>query len=63
MTEQEFQIAQDDMLTYVHPELAKVLRTLAWSEGHAYGYNEVLIHLDNYVDSFKSVNALLKGAK
>lgn len=61
MTSEEFFKKHEELLKELHPELATVLAKLAWEEGHACGYEEVLSYLSGYVYSFRKINCLLKG--
>lgn len=49
MTPEEFQTKQEEMLSRVPVEFHSNLKVKAWEEGHAYGYNEVLLHLDDFI--------------
>lgn len=55
-----FEAAQEERLKDTHPVLATVLKRIAWEDGHAYGYNQVLNCLDIWIDEFEEVNKLLK---
>lgn len=51
MTPQEFNEKEFELLQLVPLEFRAALSGLAYERGHAYGYEEVLGHLQNYVDT------------
>ena len=59
MTQEQFEMSQKRILRDIHPELAKVLRSKAWEDGHAFGYDEVLNLLGYLIDDFDKINKLL----
>lgn len=56
-----FEAAQDQRLRFTHPILAKAVKRIAWEQGHAYGYHEVLNHIDILLDQLEEVNQGLEG--
>lgn len=51
MTPEEFAVQEKLILSDVPEELHSALSYMAYEQGHAYGYTEVLIHLQTYVDN------------
>jgi hypothetical protein len=51
MTLEEFHIKQDQILLHLPEEIRSSVSWLAWQQGHAYGYEEVLGHLDDMVSA------------
>lgn len=49
MTEEEYNIKADELLKDVPEEYREGCKSLAYENGHAYGYNEVYNHLDDIV--------------
>jgi len=52
MTQNEFEAKQQKLLEKVPQAFRSWLAGYAWEEGHAFGYDEVLIHLDELVSGF-----------
>jgi len=50
MTEEEFTRRQTKLLARVPKKFRGWLSHMAWEDGHAFGYSEVLLHLEDYVD-------------
>jgi hypothetical protein len=59
MTEEQYEQELKERLVGVHPVLASALRSVAWDRGHAYGYSEVILILDNLKEDFAEVNRVL----
>lgn len=53
MKQEEFQQRQTELLSQVPEEFRGALSQLAWDSGHAYGYHEVLNHLETLVDGLE----------
>lgn len=53
LKDQEFADKQAELLKDIPEEFRGALSHMAWEEGHSYGYDEVLSHLREYVDSLK----------
>jgi len=53
MTEQEFATKQVEILASVPKAFRGWLSHKAWEDGHAYGYEEVLSHLDDLTSGLK----------
>jgi hypothetical protein len=51
MSDQEFQDKQTQALCLLPPEFHAPLSYRAWETGHAYGHDEVLIHLKELADA------------
>lgn len=51
MTDQQFQDEQTRALALLPPEFHSAVAYHAWEQGHAYGYDEVLIHARNLADA------------
>ena len=51
MTLNEFNARQNEILERLPEELHAPISWLAYDRGHAYGYQEVLIHLDEMVST------------
>lgn len=51
MTDQQFQDKQTQALCLLPPEFHAPLSYRAWETGHAYGHEEVLIHLTEMADA------------
>jgi hypothetical protein len=49
MTLDEFNTRQDEILARLPEELRPAVSHMAYERGHAYGYQEVLIHLEDLV--------------
>lgn len=49
MTLDEFNTRQDELLAGLPEELRPAVSHMAYESGHAYGYQEVLIHLQDLV--------------
>jgi len=49
MTEQEFLAKQTEILAFVPDFYHEWLSYKAWDDGHAFGYKEVLLHLEDFV--------------
>jgi hypothetical protein len=45
--------AQTEALSQVPEEFRSVIASLAWDRGHSAGYNEILLYVNEYVDSLK----------
>ena len=50
MTEQEFAERQTELLSHLPTEFRAAVAYKAWQDGHAYGYEEVLIHVEELTD-------------
>lgn len=50
MTDKEFPDRQNEILSVLPQEFHGAVSHYAWEQGHAYGYEEVLIHLEELVD-------------
>lgn len=50
MTQDEYIIKSEEALRDIPPEFHNAIRWNAWTHGHAYGYNEVYIHLLELVE-------------
>lgn len=50
MTSEEFNAKEQELLQQVPVEFHSALSYYAYDKGHAYGYEEVLIHLGELVD-------------
>lgn len=53
MTEQEFAAKQDEILSSIPEAFRGWLSHKAWEDGHAFGYEEVLLLLTDLVDGLK----------
>jgi hypothetical protein len=53
MTLEEFNAAQNKILEDLPAEVRSAVSLLAYDRGHAYGYEEVLNHLDEMVSTLK----------
>lgn len=53
MTLDEFNACQNKILARLPLELQAPISWLAYERGHAYGYQEVLIHLQDMVDNLE----------
>ena len=53
MTLDEFDARQNEILARLPLELQAPISWLAYERGHAYGYQEVLIHLQDMVDDLE----------
>jgi len=53
MTKKEFETKQAELLSSIPKEFHKAMNHIAWEQGHAYGYNEVLLILNDMVYAFK----------
>lgn len=53
MDNQEFEQRQDEILKDIPQEFHSAVRWHAYDRGHAYGHNEVLIHVQDLVDMLK----------
>lgn len=51
MTAEEYYNNEEELLFEVPEEFCGPLAWMAYDRGHAYGYEEVLSHLQNYVDN------------
>jgi hypothetical protein len=51
MTKEEYEILAEELLTNIPVKYHEGIKTLAWEWGHAYGYNEVYIHLQEIVET------------
>ena len=49
----EFERLQNEALKFIPAEFQKPIKKIAWDIGHAYGYNEVLIHIRDIADAFE----------
>lgn len=63
MTGDEYTEKMDEILAGVHPTLAKVLRSVAYDDAHAWGYEEIINKVRGFVGDFKEVNDLLISGK
>jgi hypothetical protein len=52
MTYEEFIAKEAEILSVVPPEFRSAMSYYAYQQGHAYGYQEVIGHLEDLVDSF-----------
>lgn len=50
MTEAEFESAIAESLNGIPPEFRGAVHQVAWDDGHAHGYEEVLSHADTMID-------------
>lgn len=53
ITEQEFDVAQAEILSEIPTEFRGNISYIAWEYGHSAGYQEVLYYLRDLVDSIK----------
>lgn len=53
MDNQEFEQRQEEILKDIPEEFHSAVRWHAYDYGHAYGHEEVLIHVQNLVDMLK----------
>ena len=53
MTKQEFEAEQTEMLSSIPEAFRSWISYQVWDDFHAYGYGEILLHLDDYVDGLK----------
>ncbi len=53
MTEQEFADKHNEILASIPDTFRGWLSYQVWEDYHAYGYEEILLHLDDYVDGLK----------
>ena len=53
MDEKEFEQRQDEILKDIPQEFHSAVSWNAYERGHAYGHEEVLIHVQNLVDMLK----------
>ena len=53
MTEVEFVSKQDELLQNIPEEFKGAMSYRAWEDGHAYGFEEVLIHLKDLIADFE----------
>jgi len=53
MTDKEFEQKQGEILKEIPIDFHGALSGLAWDLGHAYGYEEVIIHLQDLVSGLK----------
>jgi len=53
MTLDEYNARQNEILARLPEELHAPISWLAYERGHAYGYQEVLIHLEEMVDGLE----------
>lgn len=53
MTLDEFNARQNEILERLPPELHAPISWLAYEQGHAHGYREVLIDLEEIVDNLE----------
>lgn len=61
MDKQEFESRQKETLSHVPEEVHDALSSLAWEAGHAHGYNEVILILEEFVEALeKPLKALVK---
>lgn len=49
MTSEEYCKREGEILSPLPPEFHGALSSMAYQSGHAYGYEEVLIHLEDFV--------------
>jgi hypothetical protein len=49
ITEEEFEAKQTELLNRIPKKFRGWLSYMAWEKGHAFGYSEVLLHLEDYV--------------
>ena len=54
MTLDEFNARQNEILAELPAELQAPVSWMAYERGHAYGYQEVLIHLQDMVDNLSA---------
>lgn len=63
MTLEEYEEKMAEASKDMHPELASVLRMMAYERGHHAGYEEVYCIFSNMANNFETINELLmKGA-
>ena len=53
MDEKEFEQRQDEILKDIPEEFHSAVKWHAYDHGHAFGYEEVVIHVHNLVDMLK----------
>jgi hypothetical protein len=53
MNEKQFRDKQKVLLSGIPEEFRGMVAYNAWDRGHSYGYDEVLIHVSNYVEDLK----------
>jgi hypothetical protein len=51
MTQDEYDIKSEEALRDIPSEFHSAIRWNAWENGHAYGYDEVYIHLRDLVEA------------
>ncbi len=59
MTSHEFNSRQEVALEGIHPELASVIRRIAYDQNHSSGYEEVLSKVESLAYEFTKVNEVL----
>lgn len=63
MTEETFEKEMSEVLENFDKQLAGIISDIAYEDGHAYGYEEVLGITKELVRNFEPINARLKGEK
>jgi hypothetical protein len=64
MTDLQFRDAMQDLLGNVPPEFHGFIEKKAWDDGHAQGYEEVVLHADNLIDELMpAIKAYRKSLK
>ena len=63
MTEETFEKEMSEVLENFDKQLAGIIRSVAWNDGHAYGYPEILAIANDLAYNFEPINARLKGEK
>jgi hypothetical protein len=53
LMEKEFQEKQCEMMQNIPAEFHNGIAYLAWEQGHAYGFEEVLLHLSDIIDAIE----------
>ena len=53
MTPEEFASQEEELLSRLSPEVRSAVSWMAYDRGHAYGYEECLIHVQEMVENLE----------